>query len=357
MNIHQILAGFADGDAISQEAVLLRDIFRNWGCASDIFANTDSVSPGLRADCRPLSDYTAASDDVCFHQYSIASPAADVFISSRARKILVYHNITPAEFFTGFDDGITARLRQARDTLRDMISQVDEVWAVSHFNAEELKAAGARGVKVFPLLFNSNSIDQEPDPVIIERFTRTLKNILCVGRIAPNKRIEDLILAFAWYNKSINPYSRLIIVGSERSAPRYYMMLRMLVGELDLPNVCFEGFASAAGLSAYYEVADVYVCPSAHEGYCLPLIEAMHKGVPVIARNIGGMPEAMYGAGVLYDGLDPLELAELMHRVLSDSALREDILRSQQKRMERLRERRIDTELKTLMAGLLEGRL
>ncbi len=353
MKIHQILAGFADGDAISQEAVQLRDIFRCWGYASDIFVDAHNVSPGFLNNCHALTDFDAGPDDLCFHHYGIASPATKLFLSSSARKILVYHNITPAKFFTGFDDGIAARLRQARESLPNIAGRVDAVWADSRFNADELKSAGVQGVKVFPLLFTANTLDQNPDPVIIKRFTGTLKNILFVGRIAPNKHIEDLILAFAWYQKSINPFSRLLIVGSNRSAPRYYTMLRMVAGDMDLPNVCFEGFASASGLAAYYEAADVYVCPSVHEGYCLPLIEAMYKDVPVIARNIGGMPETMDGAGVLYDELEPVELAELIHRVLSKQLLRKTIRHSQQERVKRLLQRPVDEELKALMVQFL----
>ena len=191
-----------------------------------------------------------------------------------------------------------------------------------------------------------------PDPSAAGRIARNLKNILFVGRIAPNKRIEDLVRAFVWFNKAVNPYSRLVIVGSDRSAPRYHTMLRMLANELDLPNACFEGFVSDAALVAYYRAADVYVCASAHEGYCLPLVEAMHMGVPVIARNVGGVPEAMGSAGVLYEELDAVELAELINRVLTDSALREEILLSQKKRMEELLARDFGAELKALMSKL-----
>jgi glycosyltransferase involved in cell wall biosynthesis len=189
--------------------------------------------------------------------------------------------------------------------------------------------------------------------LILEKFAGPLKNILAVGRIAPNKRIEDLIQAFAWYHRAINPYSRLLIVGSPRSAPRYFTMLRMLVGDLDLPNVCFEGFASPAGLLAYYRVADLFVSASEHEGYCLPLVEAMDHGIPVIARVAGGTPEAMDGAGVLYEDLAPAELGALFDRVLTDAALRKEILTSQQRRVQRARDRDLEAEVKALLAGML----
>lgn len=351
--IHQIMAGYADGDAISNEAVWLRDIFRRWGHTSDIYADLAHVSPNLRTDCRSLTDYTAKPGDICFHHYGITSPATEVFLTSPARKIMVYQNITPAAYFTGFDDGLTAQLRAARAGLRETARRADDVWAASEFNAAELKAIGIDDIKVFPLLFPLATLDQTPEPLIIKKFTGALKSILFVGRIVPNKRIEDLILAFGWYNISINPYSRLIIVGSNRSAPRYYTMLRMLAGDLDLPNVCFEGFASPAGLAAYYRIADLYVCPSVHEGYCLPLLEAMYMNIPVIARRAGAMPETMDGAGILYDDLEPVELAELMHCAMINPALRSEVMRSQDERMRRLRERPVEAELKALLADRL----
>ncbi|MDD5679074.1 MAG: glycosyltransferase [Kiritimatiellae bacterium] len=353
MNIHQILVGYADGDAISNEAARLREIFRREGHCSEIYADPARVSPSLKTDCRPLADYTAGKNDICLHHYSIASPAVEVFLASAAKKIMVYHNITPAEYFAGFDDAVAAQLRAARGALREAARRSDAVWTVSHFNAAELKAEGIDNVKVFPLLFSPKPPDMSPDPLILGKFAGPLKNILFVGRIAPNKRIEDLILAFAWFNLTINPFSRLIIVGSPRSVPRYLTMLRMLVGDLDLPNVCFEGFASAAGLLAYYQAADLFVSTSEHEGYCLPLVEAMDHGIPVIARAAGGTPEAMDGAGVLYEDLAPAELGALFDRVLKGAALREEILASQQRRVQRAKDRNLETEVKALMAGML----
>jgi len=351
--IHQILVGYAEGDAISNEAIQLREIFRRGGHCSEIYADPSRVSPSLKTDCRSLADYAARSDDLCLYHYGIASPATEVFLATPAKKIMVYHNITPAEYFAGFDDAVAAQLRAARGALRETARRSDAVWTVSRFNAAELKAEGIDGVKVFPLLFSPKPPDMPPDPLILEKFAGPLKNILAVGRIVPNKRIEDLILAFAWFHRAINPFSRLIIVGSPRSAPRYLTMLRMLVGDLDLPNVCFEGFASPAGLLAYYRVADLFVSTSAHEGYCLPLVEAMDQGIPVIARAAGGMPEAMDGAGVLYADLAPAELGALFDRVLTDAALRKELLTSQHCRVQRAKDRNLEAEVKALMAGML----
>lgn len=352
--IDQVLAGFAEGDAISNEAVLLRDIFRKWGLESDIFVDASRVSPVMRPQARRLEEYDDSAGGLLIHHYSIESPAVGLFCESRSKKIIVYHNITPAEFFDGFDDGIARQLRTARGNLRRVVDRADAVWADSGFDAAELGELGAREVKVFPLLFSAEKSNAPPDPNVFKKMAAPLENILFVGRVAPNKRIEDLILAFSWYYWKLNRYSRLVIVGSERSAPRYYLMLRMLVSELDVPNVCFEHFASPAGLAAYYDLADVFVTASRHEGYCLPLVEAMHKDIPVIARNTGGVPEALGGAGVTYDELSPAELAQLIRRVMIDSQLKQIVLDSQRRRIAEVAARRVEDELKALLGGFLE---
>lgn len=348
--IDQVMAGFADGDAISHEAVILRDYFRKMGFESTIFADRGCIAPAMKPECETLEAVPNRKSDIIIHHYSISSPAVETYLASAARKILIYHNITPAKYYIGYADDVAARLTSAREQLVKAALRSDAVWAASKFDAAELEEAGVRNVKVLALPFDPAVVDIPPEPYVLNRFSGgALKNILFVGRIAPNKRIENLILAFAWYNQTINPYSRLLLVGSPRSAPRYYMMLRMLANELNLTHVCFEGFASPAGLSAYYRVADAFVCASEHEGYCLPLVEAMHMGVPVIARDAGGTPEALGGAGVLYEDLSENELAELMHRVLSDCNLREQILASQKKRMAEVLDRNLERELKDLL--------
>jgi glycosyltransferase involved in cell wall biosynthesis len=350
--IDQILAGFADGDAISNEAMILQEIFRGWGVKSDLFVDSEKVSSDVAGACRPLCEYAAGGDDIAIHHYSISSPSVDVFLGSRAKKVLIYHNITPGHFFDGYDDEVASLLREARSGLSGILPKMDAIWADSAFNARELVETGARDPKVLPLLFSGSRLGGETDRFVTSRFGGPLRNILFVGRIVPNKRVEDLITAFARYHRAIERHSRLIVAGSDRSAPRYFAMLKMLTSELDVPNVFLTGFVSPAALSGCYDVADLFVTASEHEGYCLPLVEAMHKGVPVIARERGGMPEALGGAGIMYDDLLPGELAELIHRVMVDKALRQDILDSQERRMAELRARRADDEVGELLAEI-----
>ena len=345
----QLLAGFAEGDAISNESRALDRLFRQMGFVSRRVVVDGRIAPGAADQCEPLSAWRGAPDDIVLYHYGIASPATDAFARAPGRKVLIYHNITPAGHFAGFDDALAARLREARRELAAVARAADAVWADSEFNAAELRGLGVANARVFPLLFAKEDAGVPPDPAVLARFAAPMKNLLFVGRMAPNKSVEDLILAFAWFNRTILPQSRLILVGSERSCPRYYAMLRLLAGTLDLPNVCFEGYASPSGLAACYRVADVFVSASRHEGYCLPLVEAMVHGVPVVARAAGGTPEAMGGAGVLFDDAGPAELAELIRRVLEDAPLRAAVLDSQARRVQALLGRPAEAELRALL--------
>jgi glycosyltransferase involved in cell wall biosynthesis len=347
--IHQLLSGFADGDAISHCAVTLQQVLRSWGVASEIYVVDGRVAPAMQHLCQPLSAYRGEPGDVALHHYSIGSPAVEAYLQTPARRVMIYHNITPPEYFDGFDDRVARQLREAMRQLPEVVARSHACWADSAFNARDLTAAGCLQARVFPLVFSSQPLDVPDDCRVMDRFTVKLTNILYVGRIAPNKRVETLIEAFYWYHKNLNPFSRLIIIGSDRSCPAYFDMLRMQVGDYDLANVCFEGFASPEGLPSYYRLADVFVSTSDHEGYCLPLLEAMHLGVPVVAHGIGGMPEAMDGGGVLYRHLKPVELAYVMHRVISDQAVRRDVLASQARCMEAVRRRDIAGELRSLL--------
>jgi glycosyltransferase involved in cell wall biosynthesis len=355
LSLHQLVSGFAGGDAISHEALALRDICRGAGFTADIFAPAERIAPHMRPVCRPLDEFPGRQTDIVLLHYSIASPATDCFLASSARRILIYHNITPAEYFRPYDDEMAARLSEARRALPDIARQAEAVWADSAFNAVELAQCGIDKARIFPLLFTPQTYDLPPDPQVLARFSRPMTNLLFVGRMAPNKCIEDLIRAFAHFN-ALTPQSRLLIVGSAQSAPAYYAMLRLYAAELELPNVCFEHFASPAGLAAYYTVADVFVTTSRHEGYCLPVVEAMYKNVPVIARRTGGVPEAMGNAGVLFDALQPAELAELIGMVTEAGALRAEILESQRLRLQSLLRRSARDEVLDLLADLIPAR-
>lgn len=352
--VDQLVAGFADGDAISGAAILMRDHLHRLGRVSEIFADPAHVTPCMSDQCRDHRAYDGGPADILIYHYSIGSAVTATFDAAAARRVLLYHNITPMEYFRGFDDIVAAQLATARAELAAVARTADAVWADSQYNAAEMAALGIGPVHVFPLPF-APAPGVPDDPAVRARFSGGLTNILFVGRVAPNKHLEDLIQAFAWYQQTIDHFSRLILVGSEHGCPRYHTMLRMLAGDLDLPNVCFTGFVAPASLPTFYRLADVFVCASEHEGYGLPLVEAMHARVPVIARRAGGTPESMGDAGVLYDDLSHAELAELIHLAVRDRTLREEILASQDARVRAIANRDMEGELQSLLDRIPSG--
>jgi len=154
-----------------------------------------------------------------------------------------------------------------------------------------------------------------------------------VGRIAPNKNIETLIEAYAWVHRCVDSRSRLVLAGSEWSCPRYFALLRLFAARLNLPNVLFLNYLLNEQLAACYTMASVYVCASRHEGYCLPLVDAMHYGIPVLANHCGGMPQTVGSGGLLLRDASAKEWAGAMHLLAHDAGLRERVLAGQQKRL------------------------
>jgi len=349
--VDHLLAGFAEGDAISWDALRMQEACREQGLDSTLYAPPAFTESRAAGRVRSLADYAGRPGDVAILHDALAPEAAQAFFATPAHRVFRYHNITPADFFRGFDDSLAERLSAARAALRPVAEAADAVWSDSAFNAAELAGWAVAKSRVLPLLFREEP-PRTPDPVVAARTGGGLANILFVGRLAPNKRIEELILAFHWYHRAVNPRSRLIVAGSERSCPRYAAMLRLLAHALNLPNVCFEGFASPEGLAALYAGASLFATASAHEGYCLPLVEAMAAGVPVLARRTGGMPEALGGAGLLYEELTAPQLGELMGEAIGNADLRARLLASQAARMVEIRARKPADELARLLAEL-----
>jgi glycosyltransferase involved in cell wall biosynthesis len=354
--LDQFMAGFAVGDATSQSALLIRDRLRAMGLVSDLYVDPARLMDAGRAECRPLTEYVGGPLDGVLHHFGLWSEVTDAFCAVSGPRILYYHNITPGSFFRGYDDTVADRLDGSRARLPELLPRCTALWAVSDFNAQELRAlSGGRTVEVLPLPFDPAVAAVAPDPALLRRLRAPVTTILSVGRLAPNKRLEELIRAFAVYHRRHNPCSRLLLVGSDRSAPRYVTYLKWLAHERQVPNVCFEGFVWPDALAAYYRLADVYVAVSDHEGYCLPLLEAMAHGVPVIAKRTGGMPEALGGAGRLYDSASDEALAAVLHALVADGETRAELLAGQARRLQVEQRRDLGATLRSLLGKVESG--
>jgi L-malate glycosyltransferase len=357
--IHQFVAGYTNGDAISNEARMLRGVFRSWGVASEIFSETACILPQLRDDARDVN--TAASNvgpaDVVLLHLSMGSVVNEVFRTLQCRKALLYHNVTPAHYFEFVNPRTAMQLRRGREQVESLAGAAEVNLADSQFNAREIEALGYRNVQVLPLVLDLSQLSEREDRGIIRRFDDGCVNVLFVGRCVPNKRLEDALRAFALYHNTLNGKSRFIHVGSFDGSERYYYYLLTLARDLGISNVHFARSVPQDMLNAYYACADVFLCMSEHEGFCIPLMECMAREVPILAYAAAAVPETLDGAGILFSRKEFPEIAEMLHCLATRPALRNAVLASQRERLARYAARNLTAELREHLTPLLAADL
>ena len=334
--VHQGLATRGYGDAIGHEVIGIQRVLRAAGYDSEIFVETaDPRLEHLTLDYRELK---AAShpDNLLVHHFSIGSRASRVAYALPDRMALIYHNITPPEYFIGVHPLLVQLCFMGRRELRAYVPRVALALGDSEFNRQELVEAGFVDTAVLPVVPSFAHLDVPPDRRLPAPFDDQWVNLLFVGRVIPNKKLEDVIRAFAAYKRRINPRSRLIFVGSHAGFDLYFAMLQQLVAALRLPDVHFMGHVSNEELTAFYDIADLFVCASEHEGFCVPLIEAFYKRVPVLAFAATAVPATMDGGGVLYHDKDPGHVARLIDAIAGDARLADAVVAAQDAALARL---------------------
>jgi len=322
--VHQIIPVLAPHDAVGNHTLMVRDALREAGFTSEVFSELrfgDRAGVGLA-----LSDYDAQAGDadLLVYQSSTGSSAAQWLLGRREPLAVNYHNITPASFFEPWDDEAASSMRRARSQLAALARRSRLALADSPFNAAELVDLGFTPVQVSPLLLDLDARLTAADEQLAEHLARRRdgRSWLFVGRLAPNKCQHDVIAAFAAYRLLYDPGARLTLVGSE-AASSYADALLGLVDDLGLAGaVSFSGPVTDAELAAYYDDADVMVCLSRHEGFCVPLLEAMRHDVPVVALAAGAVPDTVGPAGVLVEEADPHLVAATVRELLEDETAR-----------------------------------
>ncbi len=353
--IHQLVAGFTAGDAISNEALNLRALFRRWGYAAEIFCEPSHTGPALRREAYDIARATEiiGSDDIALLHFSIGSSVNDIFMSLACRKVLRYHNITPEHFFRGLQEEIARDLAWGRKQIRALSKTAAINIAVSQFNAQELIDFGYATVQVIPLVLNFGTINTRADRRVRRMLGDGRVNILFVGRCAPNKRVEDALCAFYYFQKTVESNARFIHVGTFAGLERYQGLLAGYAHYLQLDQVIFAGAVSERELAAYYEFAHLFLCMSEHEGFCIPLIESMAHNLPILAYAAGAVPETLDGAGVLVREKRWDYIAEMMGCLTRPGAFHDAVVCGQQQRLARYRKRDLETELRACLAPLL----
>ena len=339
MRVHQVLATLGYGDAIGHEVLGIQRVLRTAGYVSEIFVETaDPRLEDLTIDYREMVG-EIAPDDILIHHFSIGSRASRTAYALPGRMILVYHNITPPEYFVGVHRDLVKLCFRGRRELTAYIGRSDLALGDSAYNRDELDALGFPRTGVLPVVpdfTHLHAAEGTANRMLAAGFDDEWTNVMFVGRVIPNKKFETIIRAFHVYRTRHNPRSRLLLVGSYSGFERYLAMLQALVAALGTPDVHFLGHVANEELASLYDVADLFLCASAHEGFCVPIIEAFHKRVPVLAYASTAVPATMDGGGVLYATTDPFEIARLMEAVLDPPDVEDAVLRSQDAALDRL---------------------
>ena len=337
--VHQVLATLGYGDAIGHEVLGIQRALRAAGFQSDIFVETvDPRLESLTRDYRELVD-ASAPENLLLHHFSIGSKASRTAYAVPDRMALIYHTITPPAYFAAVHRTLARQCFRGRRELHAYIDRCELALGDSEFNRQDLESLGFPRTGVLPVVPDLSHLDAPADWFVARQFDDDWTNLLFVGRVIGNKKIEDLIGIFHAYQSMFNPRSRLLIVGVFSVFERYFAALTHMAEELGLANVHFVGHVSDAELIAYYEVADLFLCASEHEGFCVPLVEAFYKQVPVVAYAATAVPSTMDGAGILYHDKRPGHVAAIIDAILSDSGIQDAIVEGQLAAVDRLQDK------------------
>lgn len=335
MRIFQMLSTIAYGDAVSNDTFAMEKIIKGMGYGTRIYAES-IVAPLDKKNALNVDELKDVhKDDIIIFHMSTGSRLNFDVAKYDCRKIVVYHNITPPEYFAKNDSRFTKVCEYGLEGARYLADKVDYCLAVSDFNKQDLINMGYKcDIDILPVIIPMSDYDKKPDKGVMKEYSDGYTNILFTGRVAPNKKHEDLIASFYYYNRLYNKKSRLILAGSFREDDPYYIRLTEYTKKLGLGDaVVFTGHIKFDRILAYYRTADVFLCMSEHEGFCVPLVEAMKFQIPVIACANAAIPETLGGSGMLIDDKDPVYVAACIDRMVRDKALRADVIEKQNNRL------------------------
>jgi glycosyltransferase involved in cell wall biosynthesis len=356
MIVNQWIPAAHRGDAIGDSARRMRSLLRAQGHDSEIYALT--VDDSLVREVRSFAHPDARRGHVTIFHYALPSPMTAAFAALPGGRVLQYHNVTPASFFAPYDPALFRLASLARAELASLLGRVDLALGVSEYNRQELDRLGFRPTGVLPLAVDFERVTRPVRrPALEQVLADEFVNFLFVGRIAPNKKIEDHIRLAEHYKRYVDAYYRFIFVGKFDAVPRYYAAVRALMSEFRMldERFVFTGPVDDDDLAVYYRHAAVYISLSEHEGFCAPLVEAMAAGVPVLAYAAAAVPETLGGAGVMFAPKDLEFAAELAGTLAFDDDLRRQIIDGQRRRLADFAECRLVEALRSVVEGRTPG--
>lgn len=337
MRIIQMLSGLYYGDAIGNDALALDKALKEAGFTTEIYAEViDKRIP--KGVAKPLGKWKEpAHEDVILYHMAIGWEYIRMVTEVGCRKIAIYHNITPPHFYKDYHEGAYSRCYTGLEQVRSLRNTFDYCLAVSEFNKRDLNSYGYKcPIDVLPILIPFEDYKQPPSEDVIRKYDHKGSNILFVGRIVPNKKDEDVIHTFSLYKKYYDSDAKLFLVGNYDENDRYYQRLKGYISTLGIEDVYLPGHIRFDEILAYYSIADVFLCMSEHEGFCVPLVEAMLFEVPIIAYDAGAISETLGDGGILVGKKDFLEIAALTDRMKKDEQLRRMVIRNQKDKLSEL---------------------
>lgn len=316
MRIDQIIPAMGYGHDISGMVLALQKIISDIGFKSEIF--TEATQAERR-------------ENIIYHMFTGSKAYKTLTDLKPRRKFLFYHGITPPAYFENHETQ-TDLLRGPKE-LKTLKNHFTFAFTTTNYLEQELCAAGYKHTVVLPLPIDLREYHQEPDMQLLERYKGDYTNILMVGQITPDKKLENTISIFNYYQKKLNPKSRLFLVGTFSAHAGYCQKLLAFIKELDIKNVFMTGRVSFRQLLAYYRLSRVLLHMSECDGFSIPLVEAMYLKVPIIALDRAAVPEVLGGAGYLVNEPDMRETARLLDRIVNDRVKRDEIISRQSKRV------------------------
>jgi glycosyltransferase involved in cell wall biosynthesis len=350
MIVNQWVPAAHKGDAIGDSARRVRGLLREMGHQSDLYAMT--IDDELRGDVIPWTEPAAKRGDLTIFHFALVSPMTAEFARLDSGRVLQYHNVTPAHYFAGYDAAIFRLAMLGREDLKSLAGHTDVALGDSEYNRRELESLGFSNTGVFPIAIDTERITRAPRRPALEKLLEDedWPNFLFVGRIVPNKRIEDHIKLAEHFKRYVSEQYRFVFVGKTDATPKYYAAVQGLINRFRMPpgRFIFTGPVPDVDLATYYRKASVYISLSEHEGFCVPLLEAMAADVPVLAYSAAAVPDTLGGAGVQFAPKDLEYAAEILGELTFNQTLRTQVIAGQRRRLADFSDARIRQELERL---------
>lgn len=359
MRIVQVLTTLSFGDAVGNDTLALQSVLDDMGYKSSIYA--ENIDKRLnKVNVKHIKEIGKInSDDLIIYHLSTGTDLNLWIKEQKCRKIMIYHNITPPHFFSDYNRGSELLCTEGYEQVKALTNTFDAVYADSEYNKQELIKMGYKcEIKVLPILIPFEDYEKKPNQKVVRKYgSEDCVNIVFVGRIAPNKKQENVIKAFYEYHKNYNSNSKLFLVGSYSGLENYHQRLVDYYDSLGLTqnDIVFPGHIKFDEILAYYSVADVFLCMSEHEGFCVPLVEAMCFDIPIIAKDTSAIGYTLGESGVLLGENSSLEYAGMIHYLMTNKEFRDEIVMRQRERLKDFSNKKVIEKFKSYLKEFLEN--